>query len=366
MTSLINSISLQWDLWIEQYRAFFPSGKEDRQACLALFPKDQVPQLPDNALMAACQDTHSGEIIACLFLMDALTIKEQDGGQEQYQLDLFDQKRLGQLAVISRLAFHPEHQQSAAGIVLLSLCFTEVLKAGGEAMLLSADPAHYSMFKRIGFRPIAPLRKMEDDHYQIPMICLPDQDYLSIIHSPVLPLMRGIDFEAYRSICRWYYQLVRENRELQIGSALYSDEEGGFERHHTITDGLSVAGRDALLHNAIIIRCREGEVLIHENDGGKAFGYVRQGLVRVVIGNKTIVLLGEGDIFGEIAFILHTKRSAQVVAASDDTEVVLFREAAINDLEQEADRTAIWRNLARVLAQRVTLTNKLLGEAEAR
>lgn len=361
MTSLIEKISLQWDLWIGQYRAFFPSGEEDWRACVSLLSEDQQLRKPPGALVAACQDTYSGEIIACLFLLDAPAIQDPADEREQLQLDLFDEKRLEQLAVIGRLAIHPDHQQSAAGIVLLSLCFTEVLKAGGKALLISADPAFYSMYKRVGFRPIAPLRKAEDDHYRIPMICLPDQDYLSIIHSPVLPLMRGIDFEAYRSICRWYYQLVRENRELQIGSALYSDEDGSFERHHTITDGLSDKGREALLRNAVIIRCREGEVLIHENDGGKAFGYVRHGLVRVVIRNKTIVLLGEGDIFGEIAFILHTKRSAQVVAASDDTEVVLFREAAINDLEKEADRTAVWRNLARVLAQRVTLTNKLLS-----
>ena len=103
-------------------------------------------------------------------------------------------------------------------------------------------------------------------------------------------------------------------------------------------------------------------MLITENDGGKAFGFVRKGLVKVVIGGKTVVLLGEGDIFGEIAFILHTRRSARVVAASPDTEVVLFSESALNDLEKDADRAIIWRNLARVLAQRVVVTNKLLTQ----
>ena len=110
----------------------------------------------------------------------------------------------------------------------------------------------------------------------------------------------------------------------------------------------------------MVIKCREGEVLITENDGGKSFGFIQKGIVKVLIGSKTIVMLGEGDIFGEIAYILNTKRTAQVIAASPDTEIVLFSDSAINSLENNEDRAVVWRNLARVLAQRVVLTNKLL------
>lgn len=366
--SLIDSISVQWDLWIGKYRAFFPTSTEDIRDCLQLSKEagtvDGLWGEEDKETLkfqlAACQDTRTGKLIASVHLANASQVKTIQGKEEQYQLGLFDEERLAGLAIFWQLSIHPAHQKSQAAIVLLSHCFIEVLKAGGQAVLMSCDPGHYSIYKRLGMRPIGTLGKTAEGLFRIPMIFVPDYDYLSIIHSPVLPLMRGVNFDAYQPLCQWYYQLVRENSALQAGAAYYPDEEE-FESHHAITEGLSEKGREAFLKSAVVIHCREDEVLITENDSGKAFGFVRKGMLRVVIGNKTIVQLGEGDIFGEIAFILHTKRTAQVVAASPDTEVVLFGESALHTLEEDADRAIIWRNLARVLAQRVLVTNKLLG-----
>jgi CRP-like cAMP-binding protein len=108
----------------------------------------------------------------------------------------------------------------------------------------------------------------------------------------------------------------------------------------------------------MVIKSNKDDVLIAENDGGKGFGFVRKGMVKVLVGDRTVALLGEGDIFGEIAYILDTRRIAKVVAASPDTEVVLFSLSAVKRLESEADKAIIWRNLARILAQKVLLTNK--------
>lgn len=377
MTSLIKKLSLQWDLWTGQFRAFFPTNVEDIQACYSLITENkssasaELSEINDglqfenpeesNTRFAACIDTRKGEIIACLCINDALFLKTNPAKVNLYHFDRLDDAQLAQIAVLSHQTINNVYLKTTAFQILMSHCFIEILKAGGQASIMLCDPGHFSIYKRMGMRPFGTLAKNEAGDYYIPMIFLPDNDYLSLIHSPVLPLMRGVDFEPYQPICQWYYQLVRENTELQVGSAFYPENEDFFEAHQAITEGLSDSGREAFLKNALVIKCREDEVLITENDGGKAFGYVRQGLVRVVIGSQTIVVLGQGDIFGEIAFILNSKRTAEVVAASPDTEVVLFSESAIKQLKDERDRTIIWRNLSRVLAQRLVLTNKLLG-----
>ncbi len=370
MPSLINGISVQWDLWIKEYRAFFPTGKEDIEECLRLAKEagtldgSAIPSSWDitHTRLAACQDTRNGTLIASLRLADAVAVQAQEGKAVQYQLHLFDERQLANIAIFQQLTIHPAHQRTQAMMVLLSHCFVEVLKAGGKAVIMSCDPGYFSIYKRLGMRPVGLLGKTPEGLYRIPMICLPDQEYLSLIRSPLLPLLRGVDFGPYQDICQWYYQLVRENSELQAGSTYYPENEDDVEGRHAIMEGLSESGREAFMRNATAIRCREGEVLITENDGGKAFGYVKQGMVKVVIGGKTVVLLGEGDIFGEIAYILQSRRTAQVVAASPDTEVVLFSELALNSLKNEADQAVLWRNLARVLAHRVVMTNKLLGQ----
>lgn len=352
---MLQNISLQWDLWIGQYRAFFVTEEEDRADCLKLMgmPSREPPAVLSTGQLVACQDTSNGQLVACLLL------REASGSDVSFEL--VPEVYLQQSMLVSHLSFSNTYLNTAAVPVLLSHCFVEVLKAGGLCLLMHCDPGHYSIYKRLGMRPVGPLGKGPASDFQIPMIGLPDLDYLSIIHSPLLPMLRGIRFERYKPICEWYYQLVREHKELQIGGSYYPEDQNDFHGHHLITEGLSEEGRQALLRDALVIACSEGEAIIKANDGGKSFGYVRKGLVRVVIGDQTVVLLGEGDIFGEIAFVLHTRRSAQVIAANPETEVVLFKESAIDQLKLEADRTTIWRNLAQVLAQRVVMTNKMLA-----
>ncbi len=358
MVSLIKQLSVHWDLWTGPYRAFFPTSEEDEQACRSLLAtegQDLSGIEESEGCWAACEESAGGTIIGCLRLADAVAAPEV-----RDHFLLIGPDKLEAMALITHLTFPAGHRKPAAINILLSHCFIEILKAGGQGVLMLCGADDFSTYRRLGMRPVSPPRKTIEGSLEMPMLFLPDQDYLSIINSPVLPLLRGVDFRRYESVCRWYYQLVRKNNELQTGSGFYPDSEEELEGHHVITEDLSDEGRDMLLQNAMVLKCREGEVLITENDTGTAFGFVRQGMVKVVIGGKTVVHLGKGDIFGEIAYILHSKRTAQVVAASPQTEVVLFSESALNELERESDRTIVWRNLARVLAQRVILTNKLL------
>ena len=353
---LLRNISLQWDLWIGKYRAFFVTDAQDREACEQLFSYDGGRELPKNGQWVACQDTRHSKIIACLVLSDAM-----DPGQPVADAFAYvETGYLNKLAIISHLSFDSAYLNTPAVPVLLSHSFVEVLKADGLALLMQCDPGHYSIYKRLGMRPIGPLQMGEAGDFQIPMIGLPDMEYLSVIHSPLLPMLRGVSFDRYQEICDWYYQLVRDHKELQTGTAFYPEDHDDFHGHHAITEGLSEAGKTAFLKDAKVINCRQDEVLFAENDAGKAIGYVRKGLLRVEIGGQTVVMLGEGDLFGEIAYILNTKRTAKIVSASSGTEVVLFQESAIDKLTSEADRTVIWRNLAKVLAQRVVVTSKLI------
>ncbi|MEQ8702963.1 MAG: cyclic nucleotide-binding domain-containing protein [Phaeodactylibacter sp.] len=353
---LLQNISLQWDLWIGKYRAFFVTEAQDREACEQLLNYDGNRKLPVSGQWVACQDTRRGEIIACLVLSDA----EDRAAATADAFGYVEAGYMPRLAVITHLSFDSTYLNTPAVPVLLSHCFVEVLKADGLALLMHCDPGHYSIYKRLGMRPIGPLQMGEGGDYQIPMIGLPDMEYLSVIHSPMLPMLRGVSFDRYQDICDWYYQVVREHKELQTGTAFYPEDDQDFQGHHAITEGLSEDGKAAFLKDAMIITCRQDEVLFAENDTGKSIGYVRKGLLRVEIGGQTVVMLGEGDLFGEIAYILNTKRTAKIVSASPETEVVLFQEKAIDLLVKESDRTVIWRNLAKVLAQRVVVTSKLL------
>lgn len=360
MNSIVDNIYLQWDLWVDQYRAFFPVSEEDLDACNQISPMSDGKRGDIPTVWAACQHSHTGEIVACLEIVNAIDIQIEDSQANHFLLQRIPSEKREKMAVFRNL--YSKDEQSPASLVLMSHCFVEVLKAGGEAVLMNCDPHHFYHNKRLGMRPISALYKLpEKQNQHIAMICLPDEEYLGLINSPLLPLLQNINFNTYQDICDWYYQTIRENSDLRTGSAWFPQGNTEPDIHHPITEGISEIGKTHLLKNAFILSFMEGETILSENEGGKSFGYIQKGIVQVVIGRTTVVTLGEGDVLGEIAFILHSKRTAKVVAASSPTEVVLFSERAINRLPNAEDKIILWRNLARIVAQRVLITNRLLN-----
>jgi CRP-like cAMP-binding protein len=77
-----------------------------------------------------------------------------------------------------------------------------------------------------------------------------------------------------------------------------------------------------------------GEVVTSQGESGDEIYIVQKGFVEVIrseltpgVNPRTVVHLGEGQIFGEMALVDHGPRSATIKAASDPTSVlVILRE----------------------------------------
>ncbi len=60
-----------------------------------------------------------------------------------------------------------------------------------------------------------------------------------------------------------------------------------------------------------------GETIFNAGDEGREFFIICAGRVAIRLGNRTLDVLGEGEIFGEMALIDNAPRSATVVAETD-------------------------------------------------
>ena len=140
---------------------------------------------------------------------------------------------------------------------------------------------------------------------------------------------------------------------LEFEAKPYHLKSGGKKLDEFLTAGISKEARKVFLKNAVQIKCQLNDVIIAEDDGGKSIGIVKDGSINVVKGGETIVELQKGDVFGEIAFVLNSKRTATLTAAEEDTEVVLFSVSAIKRLESDSDKIIVWQNLAKILAERL-------------
>lgn len=74
-------------------------------------------------------------------------------------------------------------------------------------------------------------------------------------------------------------------------------------------------------------------------------------------GEVRLAVLGEGDVFGEMAILEHVRRTASVRALGPSITLALSR----NDLiEQPALALQLYRNVARMLSRRLRLTTDVL------
>lgn len=371
------------DLFAGRFHAYFATKKEHVDGCIQVLEEVRRKELNrvsgDSVIQSsafadkeisyqliACEDTKSGEIIGCMRLTKARDIAAIESSREEYQLDLFDDAMIDKIGIFTRLAVLKSYRGSPAALVIMAFAFIDVLERGGQAILMACEPNLFKMYKRLGLRPIGPLHNSPSGGYRIPMICIPDLEHFKLIRSPALPLLlRTIKWDHYEDIKNWYWHLIKEKGEIQMGATLYDTDESDKDEHWPVTNGLSEDSLKRFLKNAISIKCKEGDLLVARKDGGKFFGIIRRGFGKVVIGGKTIAILSKGDIFGEIAYILDQYRSADVVAGDSSTEIILFNATVMEQTASDSDKVIIWNNLAKILAKRLVASHKfVLGEEE--
>ena len=196
--------------------------------------------------------------------------------------------------------------------------------------------------------------------FRVPMVLVHhDREHFERVGTPMLKELPR-DAPLPTEATHWYRELEAREGRIDPGVAFYeSDDEdasGAPEVHAWLTDGLSDKGRAELLRNALEVNCTDGDVVIAAGDGGRFLGFVLDGVVEVKAEERVVRMLGEGELFGEIALVLDRPRTVDIVAAGDDTRVLLLSQTALTRLSSGADQAQVWRNIAKVLARRLPYT----------
>jgi CRP-like cAMP-binding protein len=96
-------------------------------------------------------------------------------------------------------------------------------------------------------------------------------------------------------------------------------------------------------------------VIVSEGEAAKEMFVVRSGRVSIRVHGETIEEVGPGGMFGEMALIDHSPRSATSVA-EEDTVVVPITERLFVVLVQDTPFFAL--DVMRVLVERIRLMNE--------
>ena len=98
-----------------------------------------------------------------------------------------------------------------------------------------------------------------------------------------------------------------------------------------------------------------GETIVSNGAPATEMYLVRKGRVSIEVNNQRVEEIGEGGVFGEMALISSSPRSAAVVAV-EDCEVIPVNERLFLILVQETPDFAL--NLMRVLSRRLRNMNR--------
>jgi len=93
----------------------------------------------------------------------------------------------------------------------------------------------------------------------------------------------------------------------------------------------------------------KGSVLMREGDIGQQAYVIVDGSVRVTLRDRTLAILGPGEVVGEMALMDGEPRSATVTASENVRALVASRV----DFAEFAEQPAGWRVLARALSGRI-------------
>jgi len=102
---------------------------------------------------------------------------------------------------------------------------------------------------------------------------------------------------------------------------------------------------------------KASETIFREGDRGGEFYVIKRGKVRILSGNRVLETLGENEIFGEMALIDVSPRSATVVAETD-VIVAPITEKQYLFLVRHTPYFAL--KVMRVLADRLRRQNKAM------
>ncbi len=159
-------------------------------------------------------------------------------------------------------------------------------------------------------------------------------------------------------------QLTRINNQLSHAERqLNRAENRDSLRRLRFFDDFDDAEIDEFMAAANMLSFHAGDTIIQEGDIDNAFYIVVVGNVTVSKAGTTMMTLGKGDVFGEIAFLTATRRTATVSAASE--VLVLKINAAAMEQVSERVQLRYYRVFCENLIYRLSMTTAKLSASRS-
>ena len=284
------------------------------------------------------------------------------------------------IALVDSIVLPEGDLQSTVALRLLGTVVDHVNREPDiHFLFLSCSSSTIPLYEKAGCRQFASFYKMNGDSDTRVPLCLviSDHQHLTEIGSPLLRIVQKYgrgdspetrsyfqerwmgrkDSTAHDSTDRAATEIATAETGSSSPEEELSDTEGRLQ-DTTLFEGIDYGVVGDFLESCAKEKFGQGEKVIEVGAPGQDLFMFILGYAEVIIDSggqpKTVGTHGPGDVIGELNMLLHTGRTAQVVATTD-VEVIripesIFREGIEGDHRLSARLNF---NLARILADRL-------------
>ncbi len=271
------------------------------------------------------------------------------------------------MAVGERLMVAPHLRGWAVASQLRELAREDVEAGGVQLVFGNCEPHLLSMNLSAGGRTYAEHNiNSEEAGYLIPLMFLDgDTDGLAAAIGsldgdgrPCLP--RSIEAALARGdTVRSASVMAPGEYWAHVETALERLEE---QELHAFA-GLDPAERKECVSRSNIIECAPGDRLLKEGGSSQNLFLVLEGTLEVRHRGRLMNVLGPGDVFGEMAFLLELPRQSDVYAATPGVRILSLSDGTLRKLMAEEPTLAakLLLNISRMLCGRLIKANAAAG-----
>ena len=281
---------------------------------------------------------------------------------EQYSLQPFlDQVPDRLMAIGERLMVAPDLRGSSLGAEIRALQGEDITSRGVRIVFGDCEPHLLSLYLGMGCRTYAERNiNSAEAGYLIPIISFIEAETLAeaITADPggTLPdviqrAMAGLGGVTASAV------LAPDEYWAQVSDQLARLAEADL---HAFSGFDDVEVKECVSRSNML-RCAAGDRLLKKEGSSHNLFVVLSGTLEVREGRAVVGVLGSGDVFGEMAFLLGVPRQRDVFAASDDVSVLSLSEGTLRKLISEEPELAakLLLNISRMLCGRLIRTTDL-------
>ncbi len=265
-----------------------------------------------------------------------------------------------QIIVFDRFVIIPQYRGTHVPFQLLAAVSIFSLEHHIQLAFCSCNPHLLNLYLSLGFRTYTSNYDSGGAGILVPLIFVcEDLDYLRKVGSPLLAFEEGHTFNSDTpakvasliALGKPGLESAKEDKITEWVQAYDLLSQTGTSRISIFQD-MNEADVTKILASSHVIECKTGDYVIVSGRGYHSIFVILSGSVEIRTGDQITGIRTEGDVVGEIGFLLKQRRIADVVAATDNVRVLSLREKTIHRLQETEPALAaqLMHNLARIVA----------------